>query len=143
MRVETKQKVDVRNVQVYIADDGTEFDNCWKCQQYEHEKVYKPLLDNLITCEELKYYSNFNGEEFPEHHDYRWYFVRDMDDLAILEKVYPDSVDIDSKYVGQWICIETDDDGNGWVSTIDDGIKYATTVLTKLGYKVEITKEAE
>lgn len=141
MRVETKQKVDVRNVQVYIADDGTEFDNCWKCQQYEHEKVHKPLLDNLITCEELKYYSNFNGEEYPEHHDYIWYFVRDEKDLEILEKVYPDT--LGRIHIGKWICIETDDDGSAWASTIDDGITYATTVLNKLGYKVEITKEAE
>ena len=143
MKVETKQVVKTTETTVYIADDGTEFRTRWECEKYEHEKVHKPLLDSLIQCDELKYYSNIDGQEYPEHHDYSWYFVRDLDDLAILEKVYPDSVDFDSKYIGKWICLETDDDCNGWVTTIDDGIRYATTVLTALGYKVEITKEAE
>lgn len=142
MKVETKQQVDVRNVTVYIADDGTEFDNCWKCQQYEIEKVHKPLLDKLTQCEELKWYTNFDGQEYPEHHEYRWYFIRDENDISILDKVYSDTIDSYSKYIGKWVCVETDDEGNAWVSTIDDGINYATTVLKALGYKVEITKEA-
>ena len=141
MKVETKQQVDVRNVTVYIADDGTEFDNRWKCQQYEIEKVHKPLLEKLTQCEELNWYANFDGQEYPEHHDYRWYFVRDEEDLAILEIVYPDT--LGKIHIGKWVCIETDEDGSSWASTVDDGITYATTVLNALGYKVEITKEAE
>lgn len=141
MRVENRIKVTSSNVAVYVADDGTEFENCWKCQQYEREQLHKPLLDELIQCDRLINYANFNGQEYPEHHDYGWYFIRDMEDLAILENVYPDTVDLNSRYVGKWICLETDDDCNGWVTTIDEGISYATFVLNKLGYRVEITKE--
>ena len=76
MKVETREVVETRNVKVYIAEDGTEFDNCWKCENYEFEKVHRPLLSTLISCEDLKYYANFDGQEYPEHHEYRWYFVR-------------------------------------------------------------------
>ena len=142
MREEKRQeKVVFQDVTVYIADDGTEFKNRWDCERYERERVYKPLLEKLQRCKELDGYPNFDGQEYADHHDYCWYFIRDLDDLEILVKVYPESIDVDSRYVGKWICIEEDDDGNGWSSTIDYGIEYATKVLAKLGYKVEITKE--
>ena len=144
MRMETRRKeVMYTNVTVYVADDGTEFKTSWECERYEHEQVYKPLLEKLQRCEELDGYPNFDGQEYAEHHDYCWYFIRDLSDLVIIDKVYPDTTDVNlsDRYIGKWMCIETDDDGNGWSSTLDDGIEYATALLKKLGYKVEITKE--
>ena len=144
MRAERKQeKVVYRDVTVYVADDGTEFKTAWECERYEHEQVYMPLLAKLQRCDEMEGYPNFDGQEYAEHHDYSWYFIRDLNDLEIINKVYPDTTDVhlSERYIGKWMCIETDDDGNGWASTVDDGIEYATGILTKLGYKVQITKE--
>lgn len=140
MRVETRQQeVVVKEQTVYVADDGTEFKNRWECERYEHEQIYKQLLKNLQQCEDLKWFPNFDGQEYPEHHDYKWYFVRNKDDVDILNRVYENLIDEYS--IGKWICVEEDEDSGAWFSTIDDGISYATTVLTMLGYKVEITKE--
>ena len=142
MREETrKEAVVFKDVNVYTADDGTEFKNRWDCIRYEQEKLLKPLLDNLQRCKELDYYPNFDGQEYADHHDYKWYFVRNKDDVDTLNRVYENL--INESYIGTWINVEENDDCDAWFSTIDDGIKYATTVLTKLGYKVEITKEVK
>ena len=129
----------IREKEVYIADDGTEFDSKWKCEQYEFEMLKKPILDNLQRCEELDDCPNFDGQEYAEHHNYRWYFIRNDEDVDILNRVYGDK--IDNSYIGKWISVETNDGGDAWVTEIGDGIKYATKVLAALGYKVEITKE--
>lgn len=143
MRKEIRpEQVVIKEKEVYIAEDGTEFDTRWKCTAYEHEKLHKPLLDNLQECEDLRYIPNFDGQEYPEHHDYRWFYIRNLDDVVILNKVYPNTIAVDDYYIGKWVCLEENDDCDGWMTTIEDGIDYATKVLTTLGYKVEITKEA-
>ena len=133
-----EQKV-IRQKEVYIADDGTEFESKWLCEEYEFEKLRKPLLDKLQKSVELEYFANFDGQEHAENHDYQWYFIRNEEDVDVLNRVYGDK--IDNSYIGKWINVESNDEGDAWISDIDDGISYATTVLTALGYKVEITKE--
>lgn len=142
MRKEVRlEQAVIREKEVYIADDGTEFDSKWKCEEYEFDTLKKPLLDKLQRSKELETFANFDGQEYAEHHDYQWYFIRNEEDVDILNRVYGEK--LDSSYIGKWINVESNDEGDAWVSTIDDGITYATTVLNKLGYKVEITKEAE
>lgn len=140
MRKEIRpEQVVVREKEVYIAEDGTEFDSKLKCEKYEFDNLKKPLLGNLQRCKELDDYPNFDGQEYSEWHNYRWYFIRNEEDIDILNRVYGDK--IDNSYIGKWMNVEEDEDADAWVTTIDDGIRYATAVLTKLGYKVEITKE--
>lgn len=139
MREEIRQEV-VRttNVTVYIADDGTEFRGRGDCLRYEWEKLKKPLLEKLQKCEDAYGIPNCDGGYVSDCNDYEWYFIRNQEDIDILNDVY--YIGLTDKVIGEWVCVEIDEVNDAWYSTASDGIKYATDLLTKLGYKVEITK---
>ena len=142
MRKEIRQEVvQVKDVEVYIADDGTEFKSRRDCENYEWEKIKKPMLEKLQKCKEVFGVPNCDGGYVSDCYDYEWYFIRNQEDIDILNEVY--YADLTDKCIGEWVCLEIDDYGECWSTTASDGIRYATDLLTKLGYKVEITKEAE
>ena len=127
---------------VFIAEDGTEFKQRCDCVQYEMSKAREEAKNNIITCEELQGRCNFDGGEYYESHDYTWVFVRDEKDAELLNRMFLLDYDDFSCYIGQWVCVEESDD-SGWVSSIENGIKYATDLLEKLGYNVEITRKED
>ena len=142
MRKEVRKEVVLyRDVTVYVAEDGTEFKVKSECERYELEKLKKPLLEKLQKCDEVRGMANFNGEYISDLNEYEWYFIRNEEDMEILNKVF----DLNLKYddIGEWICVEVGEGSDGWCTTASQGIEYATFILTRLGYKVEITKEVE
>ena len=139
MREETRQEIVVcRDVTVYIADDGTEFKYRGECLTYEWEKFKKPLLEKLQKCDEASGMPNCNGGYVSDCNGYDWYFIRNQEDVDILNDVF--GVDISDTHIGEWVCIETDEGCDTWFTPAREGVQYATELLTKLGYKVEITK---
>lgn len=142
MREERREQVvQVKEVIVYVACDGTEFKHQRDCLNYEWEKIKKPMLEKLHRCKEADGIPNCNGGYVSDYNDYEWYFVRNKEDVDILNDVY--YAGLGENDIGEWVCIEIDEESDTWYTTASDGIKYATDLLTKLGYKVEITKEAE
>ena len=140
MREEVREEVvKVTNVKVYIADDGTEFKHSYDCRNYEWEKLKKPLLDKLVKCEEASSMPNCDGSYTSDLNEYEWYFVRNQEDVDILNEVL--GIGLSEKHIGEWVCVETDDGCDAWATTASDGIEYVIDLLTKLGYKVEITRE--
>ena len=140
MREEVRQeKVVYRGVMVYIADDGTEFDNKIDCENYEWEKLNKPLLEKLHRCNDADDMPNVHGGFVSDYNSYEWYFIRSGEDIDILNKVY--NAGLTGKEIGEWVCVEHDDMCDAWFTTASDGVEYAKELFTKLGYKVDITME--
>ena len=135
-----EEQVIVRRKKVYIATDGTEFAEYYKCKVYEWEKFKKPLLDKLQRSESASCNPNFDGRENYESHNYEWYFIRNQEDVRALCDVY--EIELVGPYdIGHWVCIEEDTDGGAWATRLDDGINYASEILRRLGYKMTVEKE--
>lgn len=143
MRKEVRQEVvQVRDVEVYIADDGTEFKNKTDCENYEWENVTKPMLEKLVKCEGTEGLPNCNAGYVSDCFNYSWYFIRNQEDVDILNNIY--HLGLKDEVIGDWICLETEERWrDAWYTTATDGIDYVTDLFTKLGYKVKITREAE
>ena len=69
-------------------------------------------------------------------------FVKDEEDAELLNRMFLLDYDDFGCHIGQWVCVEESDDSS-WLSTIENGIKYAKELLDKLGYNVEITRKDE
>lgn len=143
MREEIRQEVVMtKNVTVYIADDGTEFKKKHECEDYEFENITKALLKKLQKCEDAEGLPNCNAGYVSDCYEYNWYFIRNHEDVEILNEAY--GLGITDKYIGDWLCLETEGCcREAWFSTASEGIAYTKDLLTKLGYKVEITREVE
>lgn len=133
-----KESIEVNKI-VYIANDGTEFESESDCKNYELNCLTVEARQKVEYCELLSGRPNFNGGECYESSYYEWYRPKTLTDIAILCKAY--DVDIPINWLGCWICIETTEDReNSWVTKIEDGINYATIILTQLGYNITIQK---
>ena len=97
------------------------------------------MLETLVKCRDANGMANCNGGYASDYNDYEWYYIRNQQDIDILNDVY--CVGLREDVIGEWVCLELDDGCDAWVTTASDGIMYATDLLTKLGYNVEITKQ--
>lgn len=123
-------------VEVFVAEDGKEFQTEAECRAYEEgRRILTERLSKIECCKELEDVPNCDGGECYESHEYFWYRPKDKSELTTLEEAY--KIELGDDDMGKWICIEVYDDG--WYSTIEDGISHATHVLETLGYKVKIT----
>lgn len=142
--VNTRQELVTYTDRVYVADDGTEFEYEWKCKEYEKE-LREKKAENVKHCKHLDGYANFDGMEYMECNSYRWYKPESEEDIEILNKAFFDygaySDNIDESYIGEWICIEETDDGDAYISTLEQGINYARKILSALGYEMIITEK--
>jgi len=107
MEIKTVKKMVETEVTVYVAYDGTEFDNPTLCKAYEN---IKKEYENLP-------YMSFNVDEiFPDAYslvDYKVIPVRDKKDIAIinsyLELASSNSEYVSEDYIGKAIMIAESD----------------------------------
>lgn len=77
------------------------------------------------------------------YHHYSWVFVRNDADAELLNRMYDCEYDNFEEHIGEWVCIEQTDDDYFYLTSATQGIKYATSLLEKLGYEVKITRKDE
>lgn len=145
----TEERVVVDNYTVYIADDGTEFDNEKDCIEYEKECIVNSIEPGIeaMKIKRLDGIAPINvDEEFPER-DFYWFNIKNADDFDNLIKYYKmRSYDTDYLYMPSeypaLVCLMEGDD---YVETMyfDDIIYNTKWFFNTLGYTVEIKKEIE
>ncbi len=137
MKVEKRQETIVREKNVYIANDGTEFEQEWMCKEYEKAEAIKSLSCKVKCCESLDGYMPFDGNEYCEYHSYRWYYVSSQDDVDVINEAFSldEAYKITENEIGKWICIE-EDDGYAWVTTLERCLDYVRTVMEKIRDKM-------
>ena len=104
MRTEIRTKT----VNVYIANDGTEFMTISDCREYEsrlqndkREKIDHKRIEELDSCIPYMEYAN------PDSHDYFWYNIETEDELKMLNEAYYFVSDCDAK-LPEIICVEVE-----------------------------------
>lgn len=103
---------------VYIADDGTEFDNELDCESYEYELNVKNNTIIMFNEEgELLDSSNYMNIE-----NCYYIKIKTNNDLEILQKIYEYTGFIVPNEIGEFYYDDSDRFDNLWHS-IDDRIK--------------------
>ena len=143
MKIVQKTEYIPKTVTKYIAKDGKEFDLEYQCREHEMTCAAKDLI-GVMSCDALDGYANFDGGEHGEDHDYRWFYPQTLLDVDKLRSAYSDELcEISDDLVDTWICLESNDYGEFWVTTLENGIHYAKRILEKLGYEMTVTKKGE
>lgn len=128
--------------EIYIANDGTEFETMGMCIDYEQSLLDKKI-NSIRHCDELGGFAPFSGEECSDSNTYRWFYPTSKDEIDLLNERYPENA-IDYDNVGEWICIEESYDRDfSYSTTLTKCIRYAEKVLGKLGYKMTVEKVGE
>lgn len=144
MKVIATEQLVPRTVTKFLAIDGKEFDERDACQNYEQELLFSRLA-TIPHFEEANGYANFAGGECYESSDYDWYKPENVEQIKMLADAYgticPSCKHAFSpEMVGTLICVEHRDDCV-WVTTLNEGIEYASSLLEKFGYKLTLTKK--
>ncbi len=144
MRQETRKEVVQKTEYVtkYIAFDGTEFLKEVECIAYEREKFAEMPRIKEIECEEAINHPPFDGGEYYESHEYRWFKPMSQEDIDLLLKAFPHSYGMEYGAVGEWVCIE-DSGCDYYSSCLSDSIHYAQSLLGKFGFDMFIAKRPD
>lgn len=149
MKKETRkeERIVVSNHEVYIANDGKEFDNRDECMKYEQElklSEIEPAFEAMKIAELNGLAPITEDTEFPER-DFWWFNLTSEDDYQLIERYY-DACNIDTEYMTEpdiypaMVCIMESDDyvEMRYLGSI---IMETEWFFKRLGYTVELTKE--
>ena len=122
MKKETRIEIREIPYNVYVAEDGTEFDYEQECKEYE-------LKLKGIKFKNLSDFKSVNDLEFLDC--YKWYYVADKDDLELFKQA------LKKQYYNCIIYMEYDDEYycNTWVSFRKTEDDYGTDVEI-ISYKI-------
>ena len=110
----------------YEARDGRIFDYSWECESYEAQLDEAALME-IETCSEINGCAPFDGGENMEYHSYRWFRPKNEDEIERLKTIYGEDKFCNAD-IGHWLCIDSGDYGEAWVSTLDASISYAKSM---------------
>lgn len=108
-------KTEIRTVMVpkekafWVADDGTTFEKESDCVDYELEAYRKQLGNSkdVIECKEARDRSPFDGGEYPEGNNYRWFKPLNESGVELLNKAFPSSyAKLGDDSIDNWHCVE-------------------------------------
>lgn len=137
MKTITVEEPVVRLVTKYQAIDGTVFDSAYKCCAYEDELALEKL-SGIKRSTSAQDWAPFNGDEYRDDSNYYWFCPGSVEDIEVLEEVFPDAT-FSASDIGKWICVEAGD-GYSYAITLDECIDYARRLCGFLGYEMIITK---
>ena len=153
MTIKRGEPVIVGYNDVYVAFDGTEFKSYWECDNYEESKLIE-LAEKTIEHKCAGWIPP-DGCEHMDEHSYYWFKPKTEEDIKLLNKLWNCLNRIDRKIddeleveffnsdIGDWVCIESNDGGDAWVSSVTCCINYITSLLTDFGYDVKIEPKKE
>ena len=147
MKIKTRKEMQLREVEIntYIADDGTMFDDFNKCENYENQLKISDLrkkLNQIQTCEDLRGCTPLDGGEYMEYHDYVWYLPKNQEECDIITEYY--GLEYSVLDINEWVCVECCDSDypkeDSWSMPLIDSIDHIKAFFDKLGYDVTISK---
>ncbi len=140
MRIETTEVMKPVVSKVFVADDGTVFENYNECVRYEEIERRR----KIERCKDLMEWSESvpYGLEYvdTEAYTYLWLLPKTEADVEAIVAAFDESADI-----GEWICFEYrndmfEDEGirtHWFYDTVND----FTRMMDRLGYVVTVEKK--
>lgn len=87
MDIKFVKKMEVKEVEsthkIFVAFDGTEFDNRDDCMTYE-ENTKEKLLSGIIQNKAAESFAGFDGNEHSDVNNYRWFCPQSKEDIDTL-----------------------------------------------------------
>lgn len=138
----TIKEVAPEYVYSYIAFDGKEFDNKWRCWKYESNLLLKKIFDHSQVCIEAEDNIPFNGKSYSDLRNCYWIKPLDYDAISYINLMIDNELCKRTvKDIENWICLEiSDDDQCCYVETLDSCIDYVKKMFGYFGM-AEITKK--
>ena len=142
IRTEKKLVEIMQTTNIYIAEDGKEFDNIIDCEDYEKELESAKLRAEaeVFELKELEdvYPLDAEGKEVPENHCYKWYKANNTEELNKVANLYNADFGEFETYP-QTICIEYDYyyDEYKWIYALSDMQRQTIEFWKKHGFDVE------
>lgn len=147
MRIEKREKKVYE--EIYIADDGTQFDTKRHCLEYEKEiEMCKKAKDaEKLRIRELDDVIPLIDVEIYENREYVWYKLENEKDFNILKEAFEYSIvfTVPDCYPILY-CVESFgydniyEDDNTWTCTINECKDAAVEFWGKFGYKLTFKK---
>lgn len=136
MRIEERERV-VKSV-VFIADDGTEFDNSRECHKYEMNMAEdkKKLLEPK-RIKGLDHWYPYEEYTDTQTHDYYWYNIETEEELNLLKQAYGFSSEDYNIPFPEIICVDSPEyDNHCWWSTLSSMISNLNEFFNITGYEI-------
>ena len=116
----------------YVAENGERFQTEQECIEYEEllKKAYELEIDNPQYVLPYDTYVT-------ECNQYLWVNLKSDEDFEIIKKVY--NTDVDGLDYGIY-CIEVHDDGEAYITSIEDSVVNALRLLEFAGYDTSALK---
>lgn len=138
---ERKREAYIRKeITEYISKDGCVFDTEEECIAWENKlNIIDSEFQKIETNAAAEGFMNIDGCEHCDDAKYDWYFPKNKHEIEILAQYYGDKEAFRYCEPGSWICVE-DNGESTWITTLNDGIEYAASLLARFGYEVTIKK---
>ena len=136
---------------IYIAEDGTEFNDFYQCDMHEKNLLREKQLEALKSMEYKECMDDvipLDGREHYESYDYRWYRPKNIEEIELLNDFFKveDSDTLTEVDIGDWICFENCDisrcDADStYISLLSDCVRQIKWFLEQFGYKISINQD--
>lgn len=137
-------------VEVFIAENGEEFDSQIECENYERKLRRNKLLHVIEKIEKADIDMPPMGYEYvdTDRYTYFWFNPKSEQEIAALgEYFWFDHDIISSDYIRKWVGVEfeggpdiEDFEGDAYLLELDVSIKRTVEFYEALGYCIEISK---
>ena len=149
MRVEEKEII--TKEKVYVADDGTEFNNEPDCKEYELTKI---RTERLAAIEKFRVFDLYNqiplndDSCFSEFNDYIWFRFNNEEEEKEFEEIMETVIRAGTEYP-KYFCIETENDFDeyanvsDWTYNLEQSMNVAKRYFNMFGIDIEFKRRED
>lgn len=142
MKVETRKEMKEVLIDIFIADDGTEFKDINECSEYEND-LKNEKLEKKFEKFEIKELSGVppldtKASYIEGDNDFKWFKVNNKEDVDLIDEVYRDGA-VEPKQYPDVICVEYREQGcccEGWSYFLSEMKEETIEFWKKFGLKV-------
>ena len=134
MKMEKRTITKTCEANVYISEDGRQFEKLSECHEYEKKKrreQLQPVIDAL-EIEEARDKHPCDGEEYGECSDCRWYKVNNKEEVEQLQKYYNAEDYLNITDFPSIVFIECTEDEDVYYTTLEDCKSYVRQLFSAL-----------
>lgn len=142
MEVKKRKVYEEKEVTMYVAFDGKEFEQMSSCEAYEEEMIDKMLDESpdIVINSEAEGNMPFGGVEYSENHRFVWLMPLNEKGTELLNKLFENHCggEFNSDDIGKWTCLEISD-SDVYISYLENDIEYVKNMSKTFGINVTVS----